>query len=356
MDQGTKQSTIIRNTNRKIYLELKDIIREHALQYLPAKSILRFTAVCRDWKFLISTPFFAHNQSNHFHNISGFFFQSSSGDPSFLTLNPMAYGVPDPSLKFLPEAVDIRSSSNGLLCCQGRTDYNAYYICNPVSKQWQKLPKPENYHGPEPAVVLIFEPSVLKFRAEYKLVCAFPSELDGYEFEIYSSAEGSWRTSGEIFLGSCKIQPNSGVHANGIIYWTTKNNKILAFDLTMERSQLYYGDGTLGVINGKLCGFSISRNRLSVKVLSNAYTNTMQMHSNIRTWETYFITLDRSALGRAVFGPDSVLCAQDDILVLHSEKTLYLCDMKTRETKILMNESTTVNGKIVPYINSLIDI
>ncbi|KAJ0040403.1 hypothetical protein Pint_28260 [Pistacia integerrima] len=356
MDQGKNQSSIIRSSNNKIYLDLKDIIREHALQFLPAKSLFRFTGVCRDWRFLISTPFFAHNQSNSFRKISGFFFQSSSGDQSFLSLNPMAYGVPDPSLKFLPEAVDIKSSSNGLLCCQGLTDYNAYYICNPATKQWQKLPKPENYHGPEPAVVLIFEPSVLKFTAEYKLVCAFPSELDGYEFEIYSSAEGSWRTSGEIFLGSCKIQPNSGVHANGIIYWTARNTKILAFDLTIERSQLYYGGGTLGVINGKLCGLSVSHQKLSVKVLSNTYTNTMQMHSNIKTWETHFITLDDSALGGAVFNPDGVLYAQDDNLVLQSGKTLYSYDMKTREAKILMNESSIISGKVVSYVNSLVDI
>ncbi|XP_044464702.1 F-box protein At5g49610-like isoform X2 [Mangifera indica] len=356
MDQGKKQISIVRNSNNKIYLDLKDIVREHVLQFLPAKSIFRFTGVCRDWKLLISTPFFAHNQSNCFRKISGFFFQSSTGDPSFLSLNPMAYGVPDPSLRFLPEAVDIRSSSNGLLCCQGRTDYNAYYICNPVTKEWKKLPKPENYHGPEPAVVLIFEPSVLNFVAEYKLVCAFPSELDGYEFEIYSSSEGSWRTSGEIFLGSCKIQPSSGVHANGIIYWMARNNKILAFDLTMERSQLYYGGGTLGVINGKLCGLSVSHQRLSVKVLSNAYTNTMQMHSSIKTWETHIITLDSSALGGAVFDLDSVLYAQDDILVLRSGRTLYAYNRKTREAKILMSDSSITNGKIVSYVNSLVDI
>ncbi|KAJ0096270.1 hypothetical protein Patl1_28909 [Pistacia atlantica] len=331
MDQGKKQSSIIGSSNNKIYLDLKDIIREHALQFLPAKSLFRFTGVCRDWSpHLVINPFFRSTQW------------------------PMVFL--DPSLKFLPEAVDIKSSSNGLLCCQGLTDYNAYYICNPATKQWQKLPKPENYHGPEPAVVLIFEPSVLKFTAEYKLVCAFPSELDGYEFEIYSSAEGSWRTSGEIFLGSCKIQPNSGVHANGIIYWTARNTKILAFDLTIERSQLYYGGGTLGVINGKLCGLSVSHQKLYVKVLSNTYTNTMQMHSNIKTWETHFITLDDSALGGAVFNPDGVLYAQDDNLVLQSGKTLYSYDMKTREAKILMNESSIISGKIVSYVNSLVDI
>ncbi|KAM1016990.1 hypothetical protein ACFX13_047346 [Malus domestica] len=63
------------------------------------------------------------------------------------SLKPNAYGVPDPSLKFLPEPVDIRASSNGFLCCLGRDGYKAYYICNPITRKWTKLPKPNADHG-----------------------------------------------------------------------------------------------------------------------------------------------------------------------------------------------------------------
>ncbi|CAL5368910.1 unnamed protein product [Camellia sinensis] len=80
----------------------------------------RFQGVCRDWTLQISTPFFAHNQSLTFQAISGLFCQSSGGDPpSFISIDPQSCGVPDPSLKFLPEPIDIRASSNGLICCQG---------------------------------------------------------------------------------------------------------------------------------------------------------------------------------------------------------------------------------------------
>lgn len=204
-----------------MYLDLKGIIREQALPFLPAKSLRRFRGVCREWKLQIATPFFAHNQSNSFHDISGFFCQSPPNLPSFISFDPSAYGVPDPSLKFLSEPVDIRTSSNALLCCQGRGGRNPYYICNHVTKQWKVLPKPNCSHGSDPALVFIFEPSILNFVAEYKLLCAFPYvDFDcEYEFEIYSSTDGVWKVFGEIYFGNKKLLPRSGVYVNGIAYW-----------------------------------------------------------------------------------------------------------------------------------------
>ncbi|KAI9165919.1 hypothetical protein LWI28_022877 [Acer negundo] len=363
MNQGKRPSSIFASSNNNIYLDLKDVIREHALHFLPAKSLLRFTGVCRDWKFMISTPFFAHNQSYSFRTISGFFSQVSHGEPSFVSLNPMAYGVPDPSLKFLPEPVDIRSSCNGLLCCQGRTEYKAYYICNPTTKHWQKLPKPDNDHGSNPAVVLVFDPSLLNFAAEYQLICAFPSEMEGYEFEIYSSSKGSWRTSGEILFGNRVIRPNSGVYANGTVYWLTQYDKILAFDLKMERSQLMNGHGTLGVKDGKLCTTSLHGLKLSVHVLSNAYTNTMQMHSHTKAWKTHEIALDHSVFTDPYYDRDAVLFTGNDVVVFRGRDLLYVYDMKTKETKHLGHASNNnerrapnYNERLISYVSSLVDI
>ncbi|KAL5767961.1 hypothetical protein ACOSQ2_014744 [Xanthoceras sorbifolium] len=218
------------------------------------------------------------NEIKNYYGLHLFFSQISHGEPSFVSLDPMAYGVPDPSLKFLPEPVDTRSSSNGLLCCQ----------------------------------------------AEYQLICAFPSELDGHEFEIYSSSKGSWRTSGEIFFGNRAIRTNSGVYANGSVYWLTQYDRILAFDLKMERSQLMYGHGSLGVKDGKLCTTSLHGFKLSVHLLSNAYTNTMQMHSHTRAWKTHEITLDPSVFTDSYYDRDAVLFTGNDIVLFRGRDLLYL--------------------------------
>ncbi|OAY23535.2 hypothetical protein MANES_18G080632v8 [Manihot esculenta] len=240
MDRRKKLCTSLESKNSNCHVDLKDIIRENALRYLPAKSLHRFSCVCRGWKNYISTSSFAHIQSNYFHQISGFSRRSrSSLFPSFISLDPMAYGVPDPSLRFLPEPVDVRCSSNGLLCCQAQgtaNGYKPYYICNPVNKQCKKLPKPDANHGSDPALVLVSEPALEKFVVEYRLICAFQSDTDGHEFDIYSSAEESWRTSPGTYFGNWQTLPDAGIYVNGCVYWRSSSNEnmVIAFDLTTE--------------------------------------------------------------------------------------------------------------------------
>ncbi|KAA8547345.1 hypothetical protein F0562_003791 [Nyssa sinensis] len=324
-------------------MDLKDVIREHALPFLPAKSLSRFQGVCRDWKLQISTPFFAHNQSLSFHSFSGLFCQSPGDPPSFFSIDPESYGVPDPSLKFLPDPVDIRASSNGLLCCQGWRD-RAYYICNPVTKLWKKLPEPNGDHGSDPAVVLVFEPSLLNFVAEYKLICAFPSaDFDNAtEFEIYSSIEGCWKISGEICFADRKLLPRSGVHVNGVVYWQAKHSGIVAFDLTKDRSQLIQGycgvKGSLGTADGKLCSVYASNRSILVNVLSNIYSNTMHMNSNARTWvEKDRFHLDNTVLREVAVDQAEVVYAGDNLVVVQSGGKIFYCDMKTKKTAFLCN-------------------
>lgn len=365
MDRGKKPSKLLTARNSKLYMDLKDIIREHALPFLPAKSLFRCQGVCRDWKLQIATPFFAHNQSLSFHGISGLFCQTPGNQPSFISVDPKSCGVPDPSLKFLPVPIDIRTSSNGLLCCQGSTGDKTYYICNPVTRQWKSLPKPNAVHGLDPAVVLIFEPSLLNFVAEYKLVCAFPSaDFDGAtEFEIYSSKEGSWRVSGEICFGDRKLIPRSGVHVNGIVYWQTMNGSIVAFDLIKDRSQLIKGyssfSSSLGVMEGKLCTSYPKSSSIVLSVLSNVHTNTMQMGSNVRTWkDTYTFCLDQGALGGAGYchhgsGHASVLFVGDDAVLGRTGEVIFSYDMKKKETKALLR-SAEFDMRVVCYVNNLV--
>ncbi|XVE71706.1 hypothetical protein DITRI_Ditri10aG0173300 [Diplodiscus trichospermus] len=371
MDRGKKSINTYRNKNSMIYVDLKDVIRENALRYLPAKSLFRCTGVCRDWKLQISTPFFAHNQSNSFHSTSGFFYQTQAGVPSFMSLDPMAYGVPDSSLSFLPEPVDVRSSSNGLLCCQGRTGYRAYYICNPVTKQWKKLLKPNSDHGPDPAVVLIFEPALLNFISDYKLVCAFPSELGGYEFEIYSSGKGSWRTSGEICFSDRKLLPKSGVHVNGTVYWLSTQG-ITAFDVNSERSQLLSSaPGILGIINGKLCAAHLRGQKLFLSMLSNTHSNTMQMQSNAKAWVQMEPEIDldislpaESSSHYASYGFSSrydhgrggVVSVSSDVVLLRNGNLFYSYDIKKKASYYFGEIDVDTNARIVAYVNGLVEL
>ncbi|EXB59108.1 hypothetical protein L484_014603 [Morus notabilis] len=363
-DRGRRGPQRIVNRNNKIYLELSDIIREDALKFLPAKSLYRFQGVCREWRRKIVSPFFTHSQSNTFCDISGFFLQSGSKPPSFISLDKNAYGVPDPSLSFLPEPVDIRASSNGLVCCRGCRGDKRYYICNPVTKRWKELPKPNCDHGSDPAVVLIFEPSLLNFAAEYKLICAFPSVNfgEGYEFEMYTSHDGTWKYLDEIYFGSIKLLPMSGVYVNGSIYWKGTHGELLLFDLTIERTRvLYCLCHTLGVMDEKLCSTGIRYQALTVSEFSNAYTNTMLMNSGARTWEEkHHINLGPSFLpsgGRAgdINRAGNVLFASGNWVLFKNGVQLCAYDMTTKEVKRLRDE-VELDIRIASYVNSLVEI
>lgn len=359
MDRGKKPSKLLAAKNSKLYMDLKDIIREHALAFLPAKSLFRCQGVCRDWMLQISTPFFAHNQSLSYHGISGLFCQTHDNPPSFVTTDPKSCGVPDPSLKFLPVPVDIRCSSNGLLCCQGRIGDKTYYICNPITKQWKSIPKQNANHGSDPAVVLVFEPSLLNFVAEYKLVCAFPSaDFDGAnEFEIYSSKEGSWKISGEICFAERKLIPKTGVHVNGIVYWQSRSGGIVSFDLLKDRSQLIqvYSRpySSIGIMDGTLCTAYSSGNAVSVVTLSNVFSNTMQIGSSAKTWKDKItFRLDHTALS---VSPEymQIIYIGNDVVLGQRGQVMYSYDMKKKETK-LFPTTPHHDARVVPYISTLV--
>lgn len=360
MDGGKNLSKFFVARNNKIYMDLKLIIREHALQFLPAKSLFKFRRVCRDWKLMISTPFFAHNQSLSFSSVSGLFYQTPGSQPTFISLDPESCGVPDPTLKFLPVPVDIMASSNGLLCCKAQTGDKAYYICNPATMQWKKLPKPTMEHGREPAVVLVFKPSLLNFVAEYKLICGLRSVDfdDATEFEIYSSKDESWKVSGEMNFAAKKLIPKSGVCINDVVYWQTCYGGVLAFDLTKDRSQLLHGchglNGTLGELNGKLCTAFTSGPTLTVGVLSNIYSNTMQMSSHAKLWDDKLrVPLSGEVVEGNLCDQFPVLYAGNEAVFLFNGRHIYRVDLKTKEVKFVVGASR-FDQKAIPYVNSLV--
>ncbi|TYH94918.1 hypothetical protein ES332_A12G071500v1 [Gossypium tomentosum] len=303
-------------------MDLKGIIRENALPYLPAKLLFHCAGV---WM------------------------------PAFMSLDPRAYSVPDPSLIFLPEPVDVRTSYIGLLCCQGRTAYRPYYICNPANKQWKELPKPDDDHGPDPALVLVFEPPIMNFTADYKLVCPFSSELGGYKFEVYSSDRGSWRTSGEIrFDDNEKLLPKT----------------VTSFDLNSELCRLFSSNlENLGMINGKLCAACIRNQKLIEFMLTNPQSHTRR-RAAVKTWTRILpeIKLDSTLpvesttcpcnySGRYCDGHNQLhIVFVGDVVVLRKRNSYYCIDMKNKASNCLGEYIIHPYERFVGHVNGLVKL
>ncbi|PPR88940.1 hypothetical protein GOBAR_AA31745 [Gossypium barbadense] len=258
------------------------------------------------------------------------------GMPAFMSLDPRAYGVPDPSLTFLPEPVDVRTSYNGLLCCQGRTAYRPYYICNPANKQWKELPKPDDDHGPDPALVLVFEPPIMNFTADYKLVCPFPSELGGYKFEVYSSDRGSWRTSGEIrFDDNEKLLPKTELRHDK---WEAlcslhTNQKLIEFMLTNPQSH--------------------TRRRAAVKTWTRILPE-IKLDSTLPVEST---TCPCNYSGRYCDGHNQLhIVFVGDVVVLRKRNSYYCIDMKNKASNCLGEYIIHPYERFVGHVNGLVKL
>nr|GLL31281.1 F-box protein At5g03970-like [Ipomoea trifida] len=354
--------------NSHPFMDLKDVIRESALPFLPAKSIMRFRAVCQDWRHKISFPFFHHYQSIFCRSISALFCQTSENPPVFIPIDlPKSCGVPDPSLSFLPEPVVIRSSSHGVLCCQGRNGDRPYYLCNPVTQQWKILPQPTANHGDDPKLVLIFEPSLLNFKPQYNLICAFHcADFDETGFEIYSSKNNAWNVSGEFCFGVERDKLRSGIHINSVVYWPVKSGGILSFDLKKDRS-IYlesfmdYNDCILGTFGGRLCKVFIFDNAMHVKVLINIHTNTMS-YDDIAMDDDYPYDMWTK---RPVLDSDDTDMPLDDLtkvvavtrytVVVKRRNRFYSYDFQRQRSKRLRSPPAESPYVIcLPYVNSLV--
>ncbi|XP_042022999.1 F-box protein At5g07610-like [Salvia splendens] len=249
-------------------MELNDIIKDNLLPFLPAKTLIKFLSVSKEWNQWIKSPLLAFQQSRHFTKLSGFFAQNQHQDPSFITLDSTSYGVPMPTLNFLPEPVDLLASSSGLLVCQGRDANEPIYICNPAIMEWTTLPPPLLYHGAGAGTVLAFDPSPRNIEQRYNLICAVPilgcgngSELS---FEVYNSRSRLWRVLGNTLIEMVEdlaiIGP--GFYMKGVAYWLTNAGMVVAFDVERELHEVIpldtppsvcVSEGVLTEMGGELC-------------------------------------------------------------------------------------------------------
>ncbi|MBA0803089.1 hypothetical protein Gohar_013337 [Gossypium harknessii] len=334
---------------------LEDVLRDHALHLLPAKTLFRFKTVSRRWDQWISSPLFAHRQTTYFKNVSGLFCQVADHSPSFISFNQDAYGMPDPSLSFFPEPVKVRSSCNGLVCCQGIED-DTYYICSPVTKEWKKLPRPNLYHGAKAAVVLAFEPYLLNFNESYELVCAvtFPDYPVVY-FEIYSSRSSSWKVSDTI----CYELDGSGLHdggyyMKGVVYWESSSGVILAFGLRDEQygflplpaNDEEYGNGALSMKHGELC-------YIQPRYQDNVCT--INIHGNMDMSLKSVINLPYDAW--STFGVCRALgFINGDILILGLGTRVVSYHVKEQKVELISQHEGGACTRYIPYVNSLVSL
>ncbi|OMO52192.1 hypothetical protein COLO4_37368 [Corchorus olitorius] len=201
--------------------------------------------VSKQWCSLISGPYFSRCL-NEIENSSALFLRAVTCSPSsppkyhFLPLDGKP--VRDDSLRSLtfvddPAGIKILQSCNGLfLCCSNNCTVaeRNYYIYNPATNEYTKLPKP-GFRTPNTifGVFLAFDPSKSS-SSHYKVVFVRSSESsprDLYQLEIFSSETQLWTFSREIPSANY----SQGVYCCGAIYWRTNSGAFQCFIVDQER-------------------------------------------------------------------------------------------------------------------------
>lgn len=212
-----------------------DLLAE-ILIHLPAKSLIRFKCVSKNWLSLISDPQFAgnHSRQNPRPSISGFYLYSRS-QLKFVYL----YGARNlPSLAFVNVLgrgpIKIADSCNGLLLSEqvdfeGNDFVAQYVVFNVCTQKYRIVPKFSGNLSTRwinHRAFLAFDPSK---SPHYKVVLVGHVPPPLYEIRVFSSQSGCWK---HVFTQhECH---GRGVYWNGAIYWVRHENFYLKFDLDVE--------------------------------------------------------------------------------------------------------------------------
>ena len=226
----------------------------HILSKLPPESLLRFKSVCKFWYALINDPkfvtkhlldSFSHKQVLIKHVIT-----NNSGKKEHVfsilkfSLDRSVSSVLNVPLPFPenPQAFQIRGHSHGLICLISVNDPDIF-LCNPVTRQFHKLP-PTITVDPEPQDVDLM-PEAIGFGYDVKcgnfkvvrvvshwigLVC-YPSRV-----EIYDLRKDRWREIKTLVDANVFGQPSFDMYHEGTFYWfgITEKEVILTFDMSKE--------------------------------------------------------------------------------------------------------------------------
>ncbi|XP_049386011.1 uncharacterized protein LOC125850171 isoform X1 [Solanum stenotomum] len=353
---------------RREDMEIKDVAMKHVLPFLPGKSLMKFRAVSNEWNHWIVCPLLAYQQSTSFQKLSGYFYQvvdvDFQSDPNFSSLDHSANGIPNPSLGFLPERIKVLSSSSGLLLCQG---LESYYVCNPLTEDWKRIPPHQYYHGSDPAVILAFDPQG-NIESYFHLVAAVPLlDQPVVFFEIYSSQSNSWsRSSSECLELEDTTLVGGGLYMKGMAYWSTTSNGVLAFDVKNEVAAVL----RVPIPPGRYGALTQVKDELSYVTVYNDCGDVfmldiyggMDMSLNHSVCINLGHKKSRQTLEKDPFIDNgTVLCSVlpcincgDDIVVICTTERIYLYYLSGQKVETFMTPGQlNPKRRFIPYTNSL---
>ncbi|XP_023748047.1 F-box protein At3g07870 [Lactuca sativa] len=335
------------------------------LSRLPVKTIIHCKCVCKQWQnIVVFDSYFAD-------------LQLSRSSPPCL----MIYYKPGP-LKWVEVeeglyynlhhhpvmSLDINiapmtllvGSVRGLVCLwQVNKNVDNTYICNPMTREYMILPRPQYYREGTTNIVYCF--GVSSLTREYKVIRIFqrgiirlPDSTVTYslsEAEVYTLGTGQWRSLGHVpyWLNGSHTGPFLNGHAHWIIRYQVLPEKICAFDFDKETFELFPSPPSeviharqknyfqkLDLLKGCLCLCATSNSKFTVWVMKE-YGIKNSWHKELVIRKGISRDLDMLILGH----PCLIECFKDGTILMASSGNNLLVYSPVSKT---VTETKTFDG------------
>lgn len=197
------------------------------LSLLPIPAIISCKCVCKSWLCLIETAEFVESHLSKSPSLVAVF-DREMGPKPYRVLEFSDESAHNDSIVFdfsFPPCQRIHSSVNGLLfLCRYSRKPRGLFVCNPVTRDYVKLPRPPGRRSD----IIAFGFGVSKMTGQYKVVSLFDRAS---KCEVYTLGTGSWKT----IAFEDELQYVVGletVFLNGNLHW-------LAFDAKYQRASCF---------------------------------------------------------------------------------------------------------------------
>eukprot|EP01018_Ginkgo_biloba_P015307 Gb_14709 [translate_table: standard] len=199
---------------------LPDDLLERILAFLPVASVFRAGTVCKRWNSITVSKKFLWQCSKIHSQKPWYFMFTNSEDASGLAYDPVLRKWYNFCLPCIDTSGWFVASSFGLVCFMDNTNRNQLYVCNPITKEYKRLPEPPELRIADYSALAI---AVNKQTNAYTVVVATSKQIPddylqwNFSIEIYDSGNNSWVNSVSEILRGWR-GGDEAVICNGVFY------------------------------------------------------------------------------------------------------------------------------------------
>ncbi|XP_065879449.1 putative F-box protein At1g19160 [Euphorbia lathyris] len=210
------------------------------------KTLASSRLVSKEFNLLSYDSTFLNLHSRRTNTLSGFFMQTTKHNKTSAAFLSPENPECKISLDFLPvSSLTIKASSmqGFLVCVHDTARVPQYYVCKPITKEWQLIPNPKTRFFTESMGIQLLRsnPSHYKILRLSRPNQRFVGKHYCLRSEIFDSRVGKWRQIQQVKLPYDEqlISCNPPISACGKFHWLTTKNNVFGFDVDDEKYYLF---------------------------------------------------------------------------------------------------------------------